>query len=151
MPVTYSFAEVTCAIEGPGGRFSLSEGNVADEGISIEMTDDKSTMTTGGHPWWDALPPREPFRPDHDPPIEEQPHQQIADRFVSEAIGKQRSLGSKYYLIGQFGLAGRPYLCAQCAFVRMPTNNNAKDGGTMEWTFNSLDIDSVLGDGIAVL
>ena len=33
---TYSFLDVQCAVTGPGGQFSISEGGIAEEGITIE-------------------------------------------------------------------------------------------------------------------
>ena len=45
---TYSFADVMCAIAGPGGNFIIgSSAGVTDEGITVTMIDDKSTMIVG--------------------------------------------------------------------------------------------------------
>lgn len=42
----YSFADVTASIDGPGGNFALT-GGAAEEGIKVEMAEDKNTMTAG--------------------------------------------------------------------------------------------------------
>jgi hypothetical protein len=45
---TYAFADVSCTLLGPGGTISLGYGaGTSDEGISITMLEDKTTMTTG--------------------------------------------------------------------------------------------------------
>lgn len=45
---TYSFNEVTATVTGPGGAVSIGYGAaVAEEGITIEPTEDKDVMTIG--------------------------------------------------------------------------------------------------------
>jgi spore coat protein U-like protein len=45
---TYSFTDVSCTLLGPGGTISLGNGaGTSDEGISITMLEDKTTMTVG--------------------------------------------------------------------------------------------------------
>jgi hypothetical protein len=45
---SYSFLDVQATITGPGGTFPLGAGaGTAEEGITIEMADDKDTMTMG--------------------------------------------------------------------------------------------------------
>jgi len=150
MPVTYSFADVVCSITGPGGTFSLSESNVADEGITIEMTEDKSTMTTGAtrggmHSLHESRAGRVTIRLLKNSPT---------NRLLSD-LYRYQTQSSAYFGQNTISLSNPiwqdDHVCAQCAFVRMPTNANAKDGGMMEWQFNALDIDSLLGDGITVL
>lgn len=49
---TYSFADVTASISGPGGSFNFGAGSgVAEEGISAEFSEDKNVMNIGadGH------------------------------------------------------------------------------------------------------
>ena len=45
---TYSFLDVTAAIQGPGGSINLAAGaGSAEEGITIEAMEDKNIMTIG--------------------------------------------------------------------------------------------------------
>jgi hypothetical protein len=45
---TFSFADVSATLLGPGGTISLGNGaGTSDEGITIDMIDDKDTMTVG--------------------------------------------------------------------------------------------------------
>ena len=45
---TYSFSDVSCTLLGPGGNISLGYGaGTSDEGITITMLEDKTTMTVG--------------------------------------------------------------------------------------------------------
>src|ERR1700760_4891471 len=48
MSVTYSFKDVVASITGPGGSFALGNGSgAAEEGITVEPTEDINTMTIG--------------------------------------------------------------------------------------------------------
>src|SRR5690348_4166820 len=45
---TYSFLNVQATIVGPGGSFNIGQGAaVSEEGITIDMIDDKDAMTIG--------------------------------------------------------------------------------------------------------
>ena len=45
---TYSFIDIAATIVGPGGSFALGYGSCnAEEGISVTMLENKSTMTIG--------------------------------------------------------------------------------------------------------
>lgn len=147
--MTYSFQDVNCSIEGPGGRLILSESGLADEGISIEMSDDKTTMTTGAtrggmHSLHASNAGRVTVRLQKNSPLNRALSEMYRFQSLSSANTGQNviSLSNAAW--------GDDHTCSDCAFTRMPTNNNAKVGDTLEWVFNSLDIDSVLGDGSLV-
>ncbi len=149
MGATYSFQDVNCSIEGPGGRLILSESGLADEGISIEMSDDKTSMATGAtrggmHSLHASNAGRVTVRLFKNSPLNRSLMEMYRFQGLSSANAGQNviSLSNAAW--------GDDHTCSECAFVRVPTNNNAKDGGMMEWTWNSLDIDSVLGDGTLV-
>ena len=146
MGVTYSFLDVTCSITGPGGSLILSEGGVADEGITVEMTDDKTSMVTGAtrggmHSLHAANAGRVVIRLLKNSPLNAALMAMYRFQSTSSAYTGQNTISVSNPAWGD------EHSAQDCAFVRLPPNNNAKDGGTMEWAFNALDIDSVLGDG----
>ncbi|TXN33900.1 phage protein [Methylobacterium sp. WL19] len=146
MASTYSFADVLCAITGPGGNLSLSEGGVADEGITVEMNDDKSSMVPGADgSWMHSL------------------HVSNSGRVVLRLL-KTSELNQRLTVMYNYQTAssanhgrnlisvrnpavGMSITCEGCAFKKLPPNVNAKDGGTNEWAFDSGRITQVLGSG----
>lgn len=151
MPVSYSFGDVVCSITGPGGSFILSENNVADEGITIEMSEDKNTMTTGAtrggmHSKHESRAGRVTIRLLKNSP---------ANAVLDAMYRYQDQPGSAFWGQNTLSLSNAiwqdDHTCAQGAFVRRPTNTNAKEGGTMEWMLDFLDIDGALGSGAPVL
>lgn len=145
-PVAYSFGDIVCSITGPGGSFTISEGGVADEGITIAMTDDKTSMVTGADGSWmhnlhEANSGRVTIRLMKNSPL---------NRRMMDLYNYQT--GSSAYT-GQNTLVlsnpqwGEDHLCKGGAFVKLPDNVSAKDGAAMEWTMNFGSIDTKLGDG----
>ena len=146
---TYSFLDVVCTITGPGGTISLSDEATADEGISIEMADDKTTMTTGaGRGGMHSLHASNAGR------IRVRLLKTSTANAALMAMMNFQSTSSAYTGQNTISLAnptwGDEHACRQCAFVKRPDNVNGKDGGMMEWSFNSTDISAVLGTGTLV-
>lgn len=146
MSVTYSFLDVVCSIVGPGGNLILSESGLADEGITIEMEEDKTSMvggaTRGGmHSLHAGNRGRVVVRLLKNSPLNAALMNMYRFQSTSSAYTGQNTISLSNPIWGD------DHTCQDCAFVRLPPNNNGKDGGTMEWAFNSLDIDSQLGDG----
>jgi hypothetical protein len=149
-PVAYSFADVVCSLTGPGVSVILSESGLADEGITISMIDDKTSMVTGADgSWMHSLhcskAGRVVVRLLKNSPL---------NRVLQDAYNYQQS-SSAY--TGQSVLVlsnpqwGDDHQCVGGAIVKLPDNANAKDGGTMEWAMNFGSIDSKLGDGSLAL
>ncbi len=145
-PLAYSFADIVCSLTGPGGSVILSEGGLADEGITIAMTDDKTSMVTGadGSGMFSlhaAKSGRVTIRLLKNSPL---------NRVLMDLYNYQQT-SSAY--TGQNVLTlsnpqwGDDYQCQAGAFVKLPDNVNAKEGGTMEWPMNFIYIDAKLGDG----
>lgn len=152
-PIAYSFVDVQAAIEGPGGNFSVSEGGVAKEGITIEMIDDDSTMLggadgTGMHSARASRAGRVTIRLLKNSPINrklmDMRNAQKAGGLVGGAFTGRNilTLTNPYW--------GDDYQCRAGAFGKAPNVTYAEDGNTNEWVMNFIYIDSVLGDGSLV-
>lgn len=144
--VAYSFSDVTCTISGPGGTIVLSDANSADEGISVAMTEDQSTMTGGAgigvmHSLHASRRGRVVVRLLKNSPVNAMLMAMQKRQFGNAALHGQNviSVRMPYWL--------EDYACTQVAFVRYPDNGYSKDGNTLEWLFDAGYIDPTLGDG----
>lgn len=145
--MVYSFLNVNCTLAGPGGVLNLAAGAAAaEEGISIEPAEDKNVMTIGADG--------------------KGQHSLIASdaRTITVRLLKTSPLNSAlmimYNLQGASSAlwggnvftvvdSGRgDYTVAQgCAFKKAPTLTYAKEGGFMEWAFDCIQVNTILGAG----
>lgn len=143
---TYSFVDVQAAISGPGGAFSLGSGGVADEGITIEMVDDKSTMVTGAdgtgqHNLHASKAGKVTIRLLKTSPLNAKLTVMYNRQTTSAAFHGQNVISVRD------PVRGDDYGCRGCAFAKFPTNTYGKAGPVMEWTFNAIEVDPILGAG----
>jgi hypothetical protein len=142
---TYSFLDINCSITGPGGSFSLGQGaGAAEEGITIERTGDKDTMTIGA----DGTPMHS-LHADKSGRITVRILKTSPSNALLQAMYDVQSLTSAnwgYNVILVSDLSrGDTTAARACAFVKFPNIVYAKEGGINEWVFNSGYIDAVLG------
>jgi hypothetical protein len=143
--MVYSFLNVVATIAGPGGVLNLAAGAaVAEEGITIEATEDKNVMTIGADG--------------------KGQHSLIASDActVTVRLLKTSPLNAGLMIMfdlqsassalwGQnvFTIADTARLDAivvqSAAFKKRPTITYAKEGGMMEWTFDGISVTEVLG------
>jgi hypothetical protein len=141
--LTYSFKDVQCAITGPGGVITLSNG-AADEGISIESSADIDTMVIGA----DGTGM-------HSLSADKSGHVTVrllktspTNALLSLMYAFQTSSAAQH---GQNTIAlvdsnrGDVVTCKQVAFAKAPPLMYGKDAGTNEWHFNAVQIDRTLG------
>ena len=145
-PIAYAFTDVVCSITGPGGSFTISEGGVANEGITIAMTDDKTTMVTGAdgygmHSLHAARSGRVTIRIMKNSPLRRRMTDLYNYQQTSSAYTGQNTL------VLSNPAWGDDHICSGGAFVKLPDMVNDREGGTMEWAMNFIYIDSKLGDG----
>lgn len=144
---TYSFLDVTAAIIGPGGSFSLGSGTgAAEEGITVEMTEDKNSMVTGAdgsvmHSLHAGKSGTVTVRLLKTSPVNAQLSAMYAFQTASSALHGQNVISIRDLARGDV------ITCQQVAFKRMTPVNYGKDGGTNEWTFDAGQIDTFLGAG----
>ncbi|WP_448952131.1 phage structural protein [Labrys neptuniae] len=142
----YSFIDVHCAIDGPGGAFSLSDGGVADEGITVAMNEDKNTMTTGAdgsvmHSLHAARSGTVTVRLLKTSPLNHLLSVMYNTQQTSSALWGQNVISVRNPVRGDDASA------RICAFKKLPDFANAKDGNIVEWAFDAGAIDEILGDG----
>lgn len=143
--MVYSFLNVVATIAGPGGILNLGAGaSVADEGITIEPVEDKNVMTIGADG--------------------QGQHSLVASdaALVTVRLLKTSPLNSALMIMydlqsassavwGQnvFTIVDTGRLDAtvvqSCAFKKKPTITYAKEGGFMDWTFDGIKANSILG------
>lgn len=147
MPQVYSFGDVSAAFNGPSGSFPLGAGaGAAEEGITIEPTNDSNTMTigadgTGMHSQSLDTSATVTVRLLKTSPV---------NALLMNAYNAQRGNSGVY---GRNNIALRSVYqgdlvnCRGVAFARVPTLTYAKEGGTNEWVFHSAETQMVLGSG----
>lgn len=145
--MVYSFLNVACTITGPGGSFNLAAGAAAaEEGITIEASEDKNVMTIGADG--------------------KGMHSLIASDACTVTVRLLKTSPINAGLMAMYDLqstssqlwgantftivdSGRnDYSSVQAAaFKKKPTITYAKEGGMMEWVFDGISANSVLGIG----
>ena len=145
--MVYSFLNVSCTIAGPGGILNLGAGAaVAEEGISIEPVEDKNAMFIGAdgkgqHSLIASDAAVTTIRLLKTSPL----NQALAIMFdfqsSSSALWGQNVITVVDSARGDFSII------QSCAFKKKPTITYDKEGKMMEWTFDGISANSVLGSG----
>lgn len=145
--MVYSFLNVSASIAGPGGLLNLAAGAAAaEEGITIEAVEDKNVMTIGADG--------------------KGQHSLVASDAVTLTVRLLKTSPLNAALMIMYNLqsvssalwgqnvftivdSGRNDFTAiqGCAFKKKPTITYAKEGGMMEWVFDGIQANSVLGSG----
>lgn len=145
---TYSFLDVVAAISGPGGSINLAAGAAAaEEGISIEPVDDKSTMTIGaGGQGMHNLSASEAstvtVRLLKTSPVNAQLQTMYNAQTQSSMLHGRNTITVRDVARGD------DITLQQVAFKKRPAINYAKEGGTVEWLFDAITTSQVLGAGL---
>lgn len=146
--MTYSFLNISCLIAGPGIAANLGAGSAnSEEGITIEPTTEKNVMTIGADG--------------------QGQHSLVADdsckmtirllktspmNAILMAAYDLQSQSSALWGINTFTLSdsarGDFSVVQQAAFKKKPTITYAKEGGMMEWEFDGIQANSILGGGV---
>ncbi len=142
---TYSFLDVNAAIVGPGGAIPMGNGSGnAEEGISVEATEDIDTMTIGA----DGTPMHS---------LHADKSGRIVVRLLKTSPVNALLMGLYNFQTASGAFHGRNVITItniatgdvitgrSVAFRKVPNLSYAKDGGTNEWEFNAGKIDRVLG------
>ena len=142
---TYSFVDVTATIIGPTGVFSLGYGEAAaEEGIVIARAGDKNTMTIGSdgegmHSLHADKSGQVTLRYLKTAPVNAKLMAMYDAQSLSSALW-----GKNLIEVSQTA-AGDVITARTCAFKKAPELKYAKDGDIVEWIFDSIKIDSLLG------
>ncbi|RQZ76392.1 DUF3277 family protein [Burkholderia glumae] len=142
---TYSFMDVTATIVGPTGSFSLGYGEAtAEEGITITRTGDKNTMTIGSdgegmHSLHADKSGQITLRYLKTAPINAKLMAMYDAQSLSSALWGKNLIEVSQTVAGDV-ITGR-----SCAFKKVPDLKYAKEGDILEWVFDAIKIDSLLG------
>lgn len=144
---TYSFLNTNATLAGPGGILNLGAGAaVAEEGITIEAVEDKNNMTIGADG--------------------QGQHSLIASNAATVTIRllKTSPLNAQLMLMYDFQSASSSLwgqniftmtdsarldatVVQSMAFKKKPTLTQAKEAGMMDWTFDGISANTILGPG----
>lgn len=142
---TYSFIDVQATLVGPTGIVQLGYGaGTAEEGISIDMAGDKNTMIIGADG--------------------EGMHSLHADKSGTITVRLLKTSPTNAKLMAMYDaqamssalwgnnlitvvnpVSGDGTVARSCAFKKKPSMAYKKDGDILEWVFDSIKIDTVLG------
>lgn len=142
---TFSFLDVQATLVGVGAVINLGAGaGVAEEGITIAMAGDKNTMTIGADG--------------------EGMHSVHADKSGSVTVRLLKTSPTNAKLMALYDAqtlssalhgqnvititnpqSGDVTTCRQAAFKKKPDIVYAKDGNMMDWVFDVIKVDTVLG------
>jgi hypothetical protein len=144
---TYSFQDVQASISGPGGNFQLGHGvGVAEEGITIADSGERTTMTIGADgKGMQSLHAdnsgKVTVRLQKTSPVNAQLEQMFNTQKQSSASWGQNVITVSDVARGDFIVA------TEVAFLKRPDLVYAKDANMLEWEFVAVDIDRKLGSG----
>lgn len=144
---TYAFQDVAATITGVGGTFSLGYGScTAEEGITVAMLENKSTMTIGS----DGCVMHSLHAGNGGTVTVRFLKTSGTNALLSQMYDMQRTSSANWgnnTIVVSDPARGDQITCTNCAFQKAPNINYAKEGGTLEWIFDAGRIDEVLGDG----
>lgn len=145
--MTYSFLNIACSLIGPGGALNLASGAAAaEEGITIEPSEDKNQMTIGAdgkgqHSLIASDACVATIRLLKTSPLNAALMLMYDLQSASSALW-----GTNVITITDSGRGDRTVIQA-AAFKKKPTITYAKEGGMMEWAFDGISATSILGTG----
>jgi len=141
----YSFFDVVATISGPGGSGTLSDGGVANEGISVEFNERVTTQYGADGNWIHVLHAAKGGR--------------VTIRLMKNGLANALLNGifdfdtSSSANTGQNVITvvnpvtGDSWTAIGCAGVKKPNVSYATEATSLEWVFNAGIIDGVFGSG----
>lgn len=146
----YSFLDVSATIVGPGGAFALGTGaGASEEGIDIDMVENKNTMTIGAD--------GEGMHSLHASNAGKVKVMLLKTSTTNALLSLLYNLqSSNSSLWGQNVIvvtnvqSGDVITLSGCAFDRQTPLKYAKEAGTNTWSFDVITVDELLGTGSPV-
>ncbi len=142
---TYSFLDVVAALVGPGGAISLGSGaGNAEEGISVEPTEDIDSLTVGAD--GASMHSLHADRSGHITIrlLKTSPVNSLLAALYNFQTASGSTHGKNVLTIAN-KVTGDVITCQSTAFKKAPSLTYAKEGGMNEWEFNAGNISRVLG------
>lgn len=141
----YSFQDVQATLVGPTGTVNLGYGAaVAEEGISIEMAGDKNTMLIGAD--GEGM---HSLHADKSGTLTVRLLKTSPTNATLQAMFDAQTLSSILHgqnvIVVRNPQSGDITTARSCAFKKKPNLNYKKDGDVVEWQFDAIKIDTLLG------
>lgn len=148
---TYSFKDCLASIVGPGGSFSIgNDAGAAEEGITIEPTEEINGMTIGaGGEVMHSLHANKSGKVTIRLLKTSKRNKNLQDLYNLQTTSS--SLHGQNVITVADAQRGDFISCQQVAFAKAPSLVYAKDGNVNEWEFHAGIIDRNLGSGTPAL
>lgn len=147
-PYTYAFTDSHVSIVGPGGNFSVSEGGIAEEGISFDMAEDKNIMTMGA----DGQGMHNLVASDAAECVIRLLKGSPVNAQLDNMYNFQKSKGGLFHGSNVIKVtqstSGDNFSGIGGAFKRRPRIVYAKSGGMMEWPIQLISFNGKIGGGV---
>ena len=142
---TYAFKDVAATLIGPTGFLNLGYGaGVSDEGISVEMNGEKNTMTIGSD--GEGM---HSLHADKSGVVTVRLLQTSPTNAKLQAMYDAQTLTASLHGQNVISIrnaqSGDVTTCRSCAFKKKPAVHYKKDGVIVEWSFDTIKVDTVLG------
>lgn len=142
---TYSFLDVNATLVGAGAVIDLGAGSGnAEEGITIAAAGDKSTMVIGAD--GEGM---HSLNADKSGTVTIRLLKTSPQNAKLMALYDAQSLSSSLWGMNVITItnsaSGDMTGCRRCAFKKVPDISYAKGAGTVEWVFDAVKIDRILG------
>lgn len=145
MSNTYSFIDVACSLSGPTGIADLGYGaSVAKEGITLARAADINKMTIGADGRGMHSTSADKSGTVTIRLLKTSPNNQVLMQMVDAQRLSTALAGQNTIVVRQLE-SGDITTCSQCAFKKIPDLKYAEEGDVVDWTFDSIEIDSILG------
>lgn len=150
MNQSYSFLNFNMAIVGPGGAFSIGNGSgVADEGVTFSPTGAINSMTIGAdgqgmHNLSADKSGKVTVRL-----LKTSPTNALLSLMYAFQTSNAANHGQNT-ITGVDTARGDTITCFQVAFAKAPDLTYAKEAGLVEWEFDAVRIERLLGAGQAL-
>lgn len=141
----YSFLDVNATLVGAGAVIDLGAGSAnAEEGITIAMAGDKNTMLIGAD--GEGM---HSLHADKSGQVTVRLLKTSPKNAQLMALYDAQSLSSSAWgqnvITVTHSVSGDTTVARSCAFKKRPDLNYKKDGDIVEWTFDAIKIDGILG------
>jgi hypothetical protein len=142
---TFSFLNTTASISGPGGSFPLGSGSGnADEGITINMAEDKSTLTIGADGSGMYSLHADKSGEITITLLKTSPVNALLMALYDYQQLSSTTWGQNVITVNDTA-SGDTTSGRGCAFKKKPEIKQQKEAGTNQWVFQAIQIDTVLG------
>jgi len=145
MSATYSFNDVVATLAGPTGSANLGYGaSVADEGIKVAAAGDKNTMRIGADGGGMHSLHADKSGVVTVRLLKVSPMNAVLQAMYDAQAATSTLWGQNTIVVRQTA-SGDITTAVRCAFKKKPDLDYAKDGDIVEWGFDAIHIDTVLG------